>query len=178
MKNKKLILIIIAIFILNISALLGCLSLFSMVKSQRESAKEAIRNSSILEKKIQGVKLLESQIDKIREDKKKIDSVFLKEEDIVKFIETLEDLGKKTDILIKISSAEIGKGSENPKLRISANGSFQDIFHYIILLENLPNQIAFDNLNLVKKSSGDEKNGEWESGIEISIMSFLNKNND
>ncbi len=178
MKNKKLILIIIATFILNISALLGCLSLFSMVKNQRESAKGTIKNSSILKKKIQEVKLLESQIDKIKEDKKKIDSIFLMEEDIVKFIETLEDLGKKTGILIKISSAEIGKGSENPKIRISANGSFQNIFHYILLLENMPNQIVFDNLNLVKKASDSEKKGEWEADIEISIKSFLNKNND
>lgn len=172
MKNKKLILIVVAVFILNISAFLGCLSLFSMVKNQRESVKETIRNSVILEKKIQGVKLLESQIDKIKENKEKIDSVFLKEEDMIKFIEILEGLGKKTGVFVKISSAEIGKGSDNPRFRITTRGPFQNIFHYIVLLENLPNQIAFDNLNFIKKAGGDEKNSEWESDIEISVISF------
>lgn len=178
MKNKKLILIIAVIFILNTLAVLGCVSLFSMVENKRASAREMLKNTIVLEKKIQIVKSLESQITKIREDKKKIDSVFLNEKDIVKFIETLEDLGRKSGIAIKISSAEIGKGSENPKIRISANGPFQNIFQYIIMLENLQNQIAFGNMNLMKKAGDGEKNSEWESSIEISVISFLNKEND
>ncbi|MBU3925929.1 hypothetical protein KJ763_02040 [Patescibacteria group bacterium] len=177
MKNKKLFLIII-IFILNLTTFLGCLFLYSEIKDQREAVKERINSVKLLEEKSQNVKLLSSQTEDIAINKEKLESAFLKEENIIGFIEKLESIGKEVNVSVKIFSAEIGKGSDSPRLRINLKGTFQNIFGYITLLENLPYQISFDSLNLVKKVSGDEKIGDWDSDIEISIISFLSKKND
>lgn len=173
MKNKKLIISLILIIVLNLIAVLGCLYLYSSIRTQREFMRQDMKNLALLEKKVQNIKLLESQSEKLKTDAQKMEQVFLKEENIVGFIENLENLGKDAGVSIELSSVRMDdENIKEPHFDLILRGSFNALFRYIVLLENLPYQIIFEKLNM---SSRDKS---WEARTVIILSSFIPSKND
>lgn len=173
MKNKKFIISFVLIIALNLIAVLGCLYLYSGIRTQREAMRQDMKNLALLEKKAQNIQLLESQSEKLKTDAQKIEPVFLKEENIVGFIENLENLGKDAGVSVELSAVRMDeKNSKAPHFDLILKGSFNALFHYIVLLENLPYQIIFEKLNM---SSGDKT---WEARTGIILSSFISSKND
>lgn len=132
-----------------------------------------MKNLALLEKKAQNIKLLESQSEKLKIDAQKMEQVFLKEENIVGFIENLEKLGRDAGVSVELSSVRMDdKNSKEPHFDLILKGGFNPLFHYIVLLENLPYQIIFEKLNM---SSRDKL---WEARTIIILSSFIPSKND
>ncbi len=174
MINKRSIIFSALVFLVNISAVLICFYLYIEIKKEKISLYEIVKESMVLEKEAQANKLLASQIPEIKESEQKIDLIFLKKEEIISFIETLENLGKKTSVSVKLSSVRVGEGKEEkPSLSLELEGEFKQIFNYLLLMENLPYQIIIDDLDLRAGGISEEKKF-WSARVGIKVASFIN----
>lgn len=169
MKSKKFIITIILIILLNGVALAGWLYLFSILKGQNDLAKEEQQKIAVSEKKFQNSNSLKGLMNEIVGEKQKIDSVFLDKENIINFIENLESIADKTGASIKISSININnQDKKGLSLQFKLAGNFNQLFQYLVLLENLPYLIDIERVDFRNLAPN-----EWEANFEILVNSFM-----
>jgi hypothetical protein len=82
-----------------------------------------------------------------------VDSFFIPADGVVDFISLLEQLGVESGVELSIGSVSIDSESESASkevlsLNIQTEGSWQDTFTFLSLLENLPYRIEFVNTAL------------------------------
>lgn len=159
MKNKKIITTFILVIVLNGVALAGWFYLLSVVDGKFNAINEIRSKIIINDAKIQEGSLLKKSIAEVAGEKQKIDSIFLDKQSVIKLIEELESIANKTGASIDIGSINM----------FSLKGKFSQIFHYLVLLENIPYAISIDKMNFQKQ----EKN-MWQANFEISLNSFIN----
>lgn len=168
MKDKKFIITIALIVLLNGIVLAGWLYLFSYLEKQNDLIREERQRILMNEKKLENNRSLKDLMNKIADEKQKIDSVFLDKENIINFIESLESVSGKTGASIKIGNINIDNRKEkNVFLQFSLTGDFVRLFHYLVLLENLPYLINIEKTGLKKAASN-----EWRADFEVSVNSF------
>jgi hypothetical protein len=119
---------------------------------------------------------LKRTLDGLSEEKAKFDLYFITSQDIVRFIEQIENLGKEANATVKISNVQV-EGINALKVDFTGSGTFPRIFHLISLIEALPFEIVIDKFNLSKENIKDAPPGEanWSAEISITLKGFLNK---
>ena len=169
MKNKKLIIFFAAIILADAAAVLLWLHLYSEIEKQKASISEIAYNFAFSGANAKNFKLLKNQMDENIGNKKKLDEIFLEKKDVVPFIEYLEKTGKDIGAAVDFSSVKIDDaGKEKPRLQFALKGKFENIFRFIVLLENVRYQIVFDGININK--SGE--NGGWEANVGVLLASY------
>jgi Tfp pilus assembly protein PilO len=169
MNNKKFIITIILIFLLNGAALAGWLYLFSNLKKQNNFIKEEQQKILVSDKKLENSNSLKTLMNEIIDEKQKIDSVFLDKDSVVNFIENLESIAGKTGASIKIGNINIdSQKKKGLSLQFNLTGNFNQLFHYLILVEKLPYLINIETMDFKKSASN-----EWEADFEILVNSFI-----
>lgn len=167
MKNKNFIVTIFLILLLNGLALGGWLYFIFTIKEQNRAVKEERQKLAINEKTFQNANSLKALMSEVAEKKQLIDSFFLNRESAINFIENLELIAKQTDVSIKIGNVSI-KNTEKEILNLQFNlsGDFKQVFHYLVLLENLPYLIDVERINFRKAGE------KWQADFEISLSGF------
>ncbi len=115
----------------------------------------------------------------IERNMKKTDALFINADAPLGFVNFLETLAARHDLLIEIHSAE-EKRAEIPRgfvgLRASVAGVFPDIGRFIAQLETAPYLIEINNLQISESSAAPQKSsergGSGISGEVISTISF------
>jgi Tfp pilus assembly protein PilO len=167
MKNKKFITTIVLVVLLNGAVLAGWLYLFSNLKKQNNFIKEERQKILVSDKKLENSNSLKTLMNEIIEEKQKIDSVFLDKESIVNFIENLESIAGKTGASIKIGNINDNQEKKGLSLQFNLTGNFNQLFHYLILLEKLPYLINIERMDFKKLAPN-----EWGANFEILVNSF------
>ncbi len=175
--NKKLTLSIVLAVAVNIAAIFGWLFVFFEIQKSQKSILEAQAEIYQADRRLSNVGPLGALLKDTEKDKEKIESAFLNSQNLVGFIEKLESLGRKTETDVAVKSIKLPDQSEikEPHFEIQVRGSFRDLFQYIFLLENLPYQISFERINLIKPEASKEAkktSKNWEADLEISILSY------
>jgi len=118
-------------------------------------------------------------LDSTKEQRAAIETYSLPKEGIVGFIGQLETAAREIGLDLEISSVDVpsSKGSylESLSLEIKIDGSWNNVFYFISLLENLPLKIDFQQVNLGKqdaKDSQDKETSSWEGIIHITVSKF------
>ncbi len=169
MKNKKFITTIVLVVLLNGAVLAGWLYLFSNLKKQNNFIREERQKILVSDKKLENSSSLKILMDEIVDKKQKIDSAFLNKESVVNFIENLESIAGKTGASIKIGNINIdNQEKKGLSLQFNLTGNFNQLFHYLILLENLPYLINIERMDFKKLAPN-----EWGADFEISVNSFM-----
>jgi len=169
MKNKKFIITIVLIVLLNGAVLAGWLYLFSNLKKENNFIKEEQQKILVNDKKLENSGSLKVLMNEIINEKQKIDSAFLNEGSIVNFVEKLESIAGKTGAAIKIGNINIdNQDKKGLSLQFNITGNFNQLFQYLILLENLPYLINIEKMELRKLAPND-----WEADFEIIVSSFI-----
>ena len=75
-----------------------------------------------------------------------LSNFFINYREPVEFIETLEDLAKKTGVILAIDLALGVPGANELPLRLNIEGSEKNVLRYLRLLELLPNQILVEDI--------------------------------
>lgn len=170
-------------FIFMVSA--GWFYVFSKIFSEREAIFELRKNIIRSEKKNIDEKSLNQFLDGIKKERETIESVFLKEDDLIRLIKGLESIGESSGVSLKISaiSAEKKKSSK-PVISFSAQGTFEQLFKYMYFLENLPyfitiNKVSFQNEEDSNESAQvNNKKGSaapgWQALFSIQLESYEN----
>lgn len=169
MRNKKFITTIILIILLNGVALAGWLYLFSNLRKENNFIREEREKIMISDKKLENSSSLKILMNEVIDEKQKIDSAFLNKDNIVDFIENLESIAGKTGASIKIGKINI-TSQERKGLSVQFNltGDFNQLFHYLIFLENLPYLINIEKIDFQKLAPN-----EWRADFEILVSSFI-----
>ena len=69
----------------------------------------------------------------------------------MRLIKSLESIGDNSGVALKISSISSSVGKElKPKISFVANGSFEQLFIYMDMLENIPYLVTMDKVSLQK----------------------------
>ena len=122
-----------------------------------------------------------SVLNSTEKDRALLYKYFIDPNNIVVFIEKLESLASISDSRISLSSVDIDKNKKNLlKLNFSVNGSFEQVFHFLALLESLPFEINIKSFNLTKSEEsipnqiGKGDTGGWTGNFSIELLSFIN----
>ena len=184
MKNK-LFATIFVLFALIFLASAGWFYVFSKISSEIKAILELRKNILRNEKKNTDEKSLARFLSGIKEEKKLVESVFLKEDDLIRLIKGLESIGESSGASLKISaiSAE-KKTSSKPVISFSAKGTFEQLFRYLYFLENLPYLITINKVSFQNEEDGNESaqgNNKksatvpsWQASFSIQLESYEN----
>lgn len=109
------------------------------------------------------------------EQRGQINIYFVGDDEIVKFIETVELLGVLADADVEINSVNIEErrreeGEENDEflqLTFSATGEWNEVFYFFSLVELLPYNIEVKRASF--ESGSKEKSGIWNGSFGITV---------
>lgn len=96
----------------------------------------------------------QSLLKELSSDESALDSRFLDENGVVPFIELLEAIGKDAGVTIEIDSVGIEPDSTSVqshewlRVALKAEGSWAKLFHFIVLLETIPQALRLDQVSL------------------------------
>ncbi|MFA4890627.1 MAG: hypothetical protein WC587_03305 [Candidatus Paceibacterota bacterium] len=173
MKNKKLIIFFTAIVLADVAAVFLWFYLYSKIEEWQTSIVKITNDLAFSEANAQNLKLLKNQTEETAGSKEIIDKVFLGKKDIVSFMEYLEKTGKDIGVSVDFSSVKLDDtGQEKPYFQFSLKGKFENVFRFIVLLENIPNQIVFDRMDISKNGENSPSAGEWEANVGMSLASY------
>lgn len=120
------------------------------------------------EKQKENFNSLKHWFESFEKEKNKIEAVFLREKNIVRFIEQLEELAKISKTDIEFQSAEI------PIFLFNLEGPFEDLIRFLVLLENLPFQIEIQDLNLAgREKEVSSQETPWQARFKIKVLSYF-----
>lgn len=147
-----------------------------------EATIEADSKNSVL---IQSIKSIEN---KSGNDLESLDNLALSKEDLVSFIENLENTAKSMGLNVKIASVsvEAPKDDSSPSkihLKIDTSGKWAGTLQFIHALENLPyraiinsSEISTDKIEVnpeeLSNASSTQVKIIWKSSSEIALYSF------
>jgi len=153
-------------------ALVGSFSWIINVKKGETS--ELMANITAQSSRKNEIKTLAKKLLDLNDKIEKTDSFILLpgQEELVKFIEKIEFMGKTAEVLLTINSIEAeakspdapAKTYEDLNLKLDVVGSFKQVFHFMSLIENLPYHVSI-------KQVGLNGNMEREEKVEKSVWS-------
>lgn len=134
------------------------------------SAKGALEASrmerSRLEERIADVQSIRSFLEHSKGKIASAEKFFVSEDEIVPFIEALEASARESDVQLAVATASLPTSSgANPSFNLKATGEFQDLFRYLLLLENFPHLIAIEKVSFTKTSP-------WDMQITIRLLAY------
>ncbi|MEI6400523.1 MAG: hypothetical protein WCO58_03340 [bacterium] len=113
-----------------------------------------------------------------QDDQQLLAGHFLRKSQTIDFLNSLEDLGTTAGVTASINDVTVGKDAKSLNVSISANGSYQNLYNYFFLLEQLPYYITVTNLSatsegvkidpVTKVSAGIV----WDGAISFTINSY------
>lgn len=177
------------IFILSafiFAAFAGWFYIFSKISSERKAILELRKNILRGEKKSTDEKSLTRFLDGVKNEKGLIESIFLKEDDLIRLIKGLESIGESSGVSLKISAISVEKNAASkPVVSFSAKGTFEQLFKYLYFLENLPYLITINKVSFQQEEDGQkttQKNNDkksdtiptWQALFGIQLESYEN----
>jgi hypothetical protein len=169
-KNKKFIISIGFVVALNVLAIFGCWLMFSNIQEKRDAVFKMRQEIEADERQLANAKSLKILLKDLQREKEKIAASFLGPQDFIKFIEEIESLASRAGVGIELESAALpAQKEQSPFLQFRISGSFVNVFHYLVLMENLPYQTSFQELWLVK----DEDKNTWKANFKVKLLSYV-----
>ncbi len=138
---------------------------------EKEWQNEAFRRDEI--------KALNRSIETVKEEKARLETHFAQSSDIVPFLDTIEELGRKVDAKAEFVSVDILKDGTGLMVSMKASGVFQALYKFITLLENSPYELEFIEMNMrrgTEPNSANNKNvsvSKWDATFKIKLLSFV-----
>lgn len=172
-KNKFVASVALIVFI-NLVLFLVVVFLGRATASKKELVFDIKRQLALYERRIEHVNRLEETQQKIEETSSMLETMFVDEDSLVGFIEELEFLARNAGVGLEIKGIGFtGEQNKKPVFTVSLTGSFENIYHYFILLENMIYKVEFNKVDIEKSS----ETGLWRSLLELKLLSFRNAQN-
>lgn len=139
-----------------------------------EEIKIQIQNEN---KKYNDIEIL-SKSNKISvEDQISFDSHFVDKSEIANFFDSLEKLAEKIKLETEILSANEDEIKGDFTLELKSKGSFENIYRFLLLLENSQYMIEIMSINMQKEHQDETqnitKNPIWTLHLKIKLLSFV-----
>lgn len=121
---------------------------------------------------------LERSLKNIQEERNALESHFVSEDAVVPFLNYIEGLGKVVNIKTQIVSVDNNtKDKEGPSLMIGVQtqGSFENNYKFLELLENAAYELQFPNVELRRQTAlaEDSLSPVWTGNFKLKVISFV-----
>mgnify|MGYP000430430516 CR=1 FL=1 len=103
---------------------------------------------------------------------------FVRENEIVSFLDDVENLGLLAGLLVNVESVNLGKVldtdalAEELVLSITAEGSISELFHLLSLFENLPKALSVESVQLTQNAT----EGFWRGTFKLIFVRLKGAN--
>lgn len=158
--KTKQILLISVISVIAVSALY--VMLFLNIKEKNNNISALVNEVDIILQKEIKLRSVKHIINDTKDDRAKLDSHFVADDEIINFIETIENLGADSDVKVEVTDVSVSSAgaeadsqvniSELLNLNFKIEGSFAQMFHFLSMLEKLPFKIDILRVNFEKVS--------------------------
>jgi hypothetical protein len=151
---------------------------FEYLKLQKtEEYTQKLQQENIQEtESVRSFDSLAKTVSNIKEDSEKANGYFIKREEVVNFLDTIESLGSTTKTKISIQSVNDKKNASSSSLlsvALNAKGTYSNLYYLIRMLEELPYQSEIQSIRLTNGFSGDKKEAlGWSLDIIIVGLMF------
>jgi Tfp pilus assembly protein PilO len=170
MKNKKLFVLFLIIILADALVVALWFFLYSGISKEKRDINEIVQEMTLFETNTQNLRNLKRQTEETGDAPKMLDSAFVGKQDIVSLLDFTEKLGSNIGVAVEFTSVKFDDAkNEKPRLQLELEGNFEKIFRFIVLLENFPNQIMMENLNLKKKEDG----GAWQAEAGVILAGYM-----
>ncbi len=128
---------------------------------------------STLDSEIKNINVIEGFLEKTASDRIIISQGFIGNDDLLRFIEDIEKVGNESGIEVNVESASLAAGNSKlgPSFRLRAQGNFSQVFKYMLLLENTPYEISFEDISFTS-SAGEKGKKNWLGTFVIRLLSY------
>lgn len=173
MKGKTLQLIII-FGILNIAFLSLYVFAYFYIQGKMIAVAEIKQEVNTIREENEQLANLTSVIRQIESDQAQLRSYFVEQNDIIIFLEELESLGDVTGAVVEVKTIEEIEGDgtygNQLDLNVTAQGSWEEVYHFLTLLENFPIKLVIDQseMRTIEAVSTEENPEE----IWLSVLNF------
>ena len=156
---------------------------FIGIKNKNESISLVANEIDIaLEKEVK-LKSIKNLIKDTENDRAKLNAYFVVDDKVIDFIEDIENLAKDTNVDLKVMSIDINDDGNNTpqqnnisellQLNLKVAGLWDNLFHFISLVDELPFRVDISKVNLqvVYDSNNKDKNPtDWEGMFVVSVL--------
>ena len=170
-KNSTILLcIILGVFFLLI---LGGFFQIKFLSNMTKANDEIRGRISELDSELKNLKVLENFLAQTDDERRLISGGFVGKDNLLDFIEELEKAGAESGLAVRVESAnfDVGQAEGSPSFRLQATGSFQSLFKLMLILENTPYEISFEDVSLSRTHEEKGKN-IWTGVFVIKLLSY------
>lgn len=153
-------------------SIFGAVFLYGALGGIAQEIGEARGRIAALDSELKNLKIFEKFIADTEKDMERIRESFISRDELLRFIDDVENAGRESEVGVRVESANLstdGINDSGPSFRLEASGNFSSVFKYSLLLENLPYEISFEEMNITK--SGDE-NEPWRAVYVVKLLSY------
>ena len=169
MIKSNLLKALIMIFIIDAAALAGWWRFYRGINNMSSSLDILREEVLVAETKQKNIKLLAQTLDTISEKKSKIDTVFIDEQSVVRFIEDLEEVASTAGVSLEIASASLPTqtGAGGPSFDLKLGGSFGRLLKFLTMIEKTSYQLKIETA-----SFGALEEGRWSLQLKLQLLSY------
>lgn len=180
-KNTALIFwLSIAIFLAALAAYGGMFYLIQ--KTGEENATLRAETDQLVARESQ-VGELKRTLSSIQAKEPMLGSYFIDSNDIVPFLETIEEYGRQTRVSVKFTNVDLKQGPPTLFVSITSSGTFPDVYRFLSLLEAVPYQtkITQSTMQIGQTQVVDPKAPTpptiWDLSISLAVTSITSGEN-
>jgi hypothetical protein len=148
--------------------------LYKYIQNNKEQSSKSEAKWQEEDTRRQNSRALVDSVNAISTEKDLLNTHFIQSSDVVPFLDTVEELAKYSKIKEEIVSVEVAKDTPSLLLEINADGNFEAIYKFILLLENSQYDIKFISSNIQRVTVGKSTAPEWTADFKIRLLSFVN----
>lgn len=184
MKSRSATTLLVILAIVNIVLAGLYFMLFATIKANNQKISSLQNDIAVQEKREMILKSTKKLVFETVSDRRKLDSFFVTKDRVVEFLEQVADLGKESGVKLTITNLGLEDEQGAPsdlyqllKLNIEARGGWQNLYHFLTMLESVPFAVRFGGVNIdgvfddsevTKKSFTPAK--RWKMTIELSVI--------
>jgi hypothetical protein len=119
----------------------------------------------------------------IEKEKALFETHFVQNSDVVPFLNAIEKIAGSVGVKAEVSLIEVAKDNTGLILGMKSEGNFEQIYKFLLLLENSPYELEFISVEMHSSSIGDIENleenknetkkNQWEAIFKIKLLSFV-----
>lgn len=161
---------LIILSVINALAVVGWRLFYQNISGAKERIGVLRGEATTAEAKQKNIRNLTKTLEDISDKKSEVDSVFVDEKSVVKFIEDLERLAKLSGVSLQILSASlpVNAAEGKPGFNLNLGGQFGGLFKFLALLENMNYQLKVETANFQALGKKD-----WGLQVNLRLLSYI-----
>ncbi|MBP7804652.1 MAG: hypothetical protein KA052_00310 [Candidatus Pacebacteria bacterium] len=168
----------IAVFLIALAAYAGMFYLIQ--KTGEENATLRAETDQLTARESQ-VGELKRTLSSIQAKEPMLGSYFINANDIVPFLEMIEEYGRQTRVSVKFTNVDLKQGPPTLFVSVTSSGTFTDIYRFLSLVEAAPYQIKITQTTMqvgtqttVVDPKAPVQSKPWDLSLSLTVTSVTN----